>query len=157
MDQPVFWSVLFLIGLTAVAARLRVGRPLLARFAGPLDTGAAGTAAVAVVVLVFHCAAMFFAPWVDVLPGVQGAADAVRAMGTTSQVAYWVPAAGLLVAVRTVWWPALAGLAVTLVGVGATMYLPFPLGVHLAWLAASGLAVGVVATGLVGGRTRPVA
>lgn len=155
MDQPVFWGSLLLIGLAAVVVRLSVGRPLLARFATPLSAGAAATAATAVVVLVFHCAAMFFAPWVDAVPGLTGAAEAVRALGTTSQVAYWVPAAVLVAAVRGVWWPARLGLVGTLVGVGVTMYLPFPLGVHLAWLAASGLAVGVVATGLVG-RRQPV-
>ncbi|MBG6212707.1 MULTISPECIES: hypothetical protein [unclassified Cryobacterium] len=86
--------------------------------------------------LVFHCAAMFFGPWIDAVPFLQAPANMVRLMGVGSEIAYWVPAAALLVAWRRVWWPALAALVVTLAGVGVTMYWPFPLSVHLAWLTA---------------------
>jgi hypothetical protein len=86
--------------------------------------------------LVFHCAAMFFAPWVDAVSFLLVPADTVRGMGVGSQVAYWLPAAALVVAWRRVWGPALGALVVTLVGVGVTMYWPFPFNAHLAWLTA---------------------
>jgi len=106
-------------------------------------------AAIAVAVLVFHCAAMFFADWVDAVPFAEAPADAVRALGPASQVAYWVPAVALVIALRRVWPPALGLLIVTLVGVGYTMFVPYALTTHLAWL---GAAVGswvLIATALV--------
>ena len=72
-------------------------------------------------------------------------------MGTASEVAYWAPAAVLVVTLVRVWWPALVVMAVCLVGVGVTMFGAFPLPIHLSWLAAAVLVVVAVFTGLVGG------
>ncbi len=106
-------------------------------------------AAIAVAVLVFHCAAMFFADWVDAVPFAEAPADAVRALGPASQVAYWVPAVALVTALRRVWPPALGLLIVTLVGVGYTMFVPHALTTHLAWLGAAVGSLVLIATALV--------
>lgn len=156
MNQPVYWSVLLGVAVLAGAARLATGGPLLPRRAVPLRRPELLLAGIALLVLVFHCASMFFAPWTDALPGGRALGDAVRAGGAASQVAYWLPAVALLAAVRRVWWPGLLLLAVTLVGVGYTMFWPHPLPTHLAWLAAAVLTVVAVASSLVGspGRRR---
>jgi len=109
-------------------------------------------AAVAAAALVFHCAVMFFAPWTDAVPGLQPPGAVIRAMGPASRWAYAVPSAVLVLALLRVWWPAPALLAVTLTGVGVTMYGRFTLETHLAWLAAL-IVVGVlITTNLLSGR-----
>ncbi len=136
MDQPIFWSALLAVALLAMALRWRAGGPLLARDATPIGRPSLIVAGLSVLVLVFHCTAMFFGPWIDAIPGAQAPADAVRSLGTASQIAYWLPAVTLVLAVRRIWWPGLLVLVTTLVGVGVTMYWPFALTTHLSWLAA---------------------
>lgn len=136
MNQPIFWGALLATALLAAVVRLRVGRPLLARHATPVGRRELFAAGLSGLVLVFHCAAMFFAPWVEAIPGAHAAAEMVRAMGTGSQWAYWLPAAVLAAAWRRIWWPGLALLVTTLFGVGVTMYWPHALATHLTWLAA---------------------
>lgn len=143
MEQPVFWSVLLLVAVLGAAVRWRNGGPWAPRLAVSVDRVGLVVAGVSVLALVLHCTVMFFAPWTDALPGARVVGDAVRGMGATSQWAYWVPAVALLVALRWIWWPGLAALAVTLLGVGVTMFWPFALTTHLAWLAAV-ILVGVV-------------
>ncbi|MEC5153828.1 hypothetical protein RCH23_001197 [Cryobacterium sp. CAN_C3] len=136
MNQPFLWGgLLFFTGAVAIL-RLVVGRPLLRLRSVRVGWVWASVAFASGLALVFHCAAMFFGPWIDAVPFLQAPANMVRLMGVGSEIAYWVPAAALLVAWRRVWWPALAALVVTLAGVGVTMYWPFPLSVHLAWLTA---------------------
>ncbi len=90
--------------------------------------------------LVAHCVAMFFGETflglLGRVPGVRAYADAVTGMGPASVVAYGLPAALLLVAVRRRRDPAIAVL-VALGVVGVTMYDGGPLWLHLA--AISGL------------------
>lgn len=136
MEQPIFWSVLLGVAVLGGAARWRAGRPIWARRAVPVPAVWLAVAALAVLALVFHCGAMFFAPWTDAVPGARGAGEVVRAMGTASRWAYWVPAVVLVVALRRVWWPGLLVLVAALLGVGITMYGPYSLPTHLAWLAA---------------------
>jgi hypothetical protein len=100
-------------------------------------------------VLAFHCATMFFASWVDAVPLAKAPADVVRALGPASQVAYWVPAITLVMALRRIWRPALALLIVTLFGVGYTMFVPHPLFTHLAWLGATSGVLVLIMTALV--------
>lgn len=155
MNQPVFWSLLLAAAVAGMVLRLVARRPLWPRRSTavpPLDLAVAALMAAA---LVFHCAAMFFADWVDAVPLAEAPADAVRELGVASQVAYWVPAAGLVVALRRVWLPALGLLVVTLLGVGYTMFVPHTLDIHLAWIAAATLSlVGVVAAFVARGQTR---
>lgn len=152
MNQPVYWSVLLGVAVLAGAARLGTGRPLLPRRAVPLRGAELLLAGIALLVLVFHCASMFFAPWTDALPGGRTLGDAVRAGGPASQWAYWLPAVALLGALRRVWWPGPLLLVISLAGVGYTMFWPHPLAIHLAWLAAAVLTVVAVASSLVGRR-----
>lgn len=152
MNQPVYWSVLLAVAVLAGAARLVTGGPLLRRRAAPLRRVELLLAFAALIALVFHCAAMFFAPWTDALPGGRALGDVVRAGGTASQWAYWLPAVVLLLAVRRLWWPGPVLLAVALAGVGYTMFWPHPLPTHLGWLATAVVAVVAVATSLVGPR-----
>ena len=165
MNQPLYWSVL--VGVTVVAAvgRLALGRPVLQRKARPLTRIEVALAVASLLVLVFHCAAMFFTPWTDALPGGELLGEPIRELGALSQWSYWIPATGLVLAVRRLWWPAPVSLAVTLIGVGVTMFWPYALTTHLTWLAAVALNWIVVAGTLVGGgeettqevdRTEPV-
>lgn len=108
----------------------------------------------AVVVLVFHGAAMFFAGWVDAVPGLHAPAAAVRALNGTSQWAYCVPATVLLASLRRAWWPATILIAITLAGVGVTMFWPYPLTTHLSWLASAVIAGSAAVVALISGPTR---
>ena len=107
------------------------------------------------VLLIFHYPAMFFGPWVDAVFGLEPAARAVRASRTASQIANWLPAPAVVVGWRRVWWPALAVVSVTLAGVGVTMFIPFPLLVHLVWLTALILSALAVSMFLVGDPRKP--
>ena len=91
----------------------------------------------------------------DAVPGLEPATRAVRASGTASQITYWLPAAAVVVGWRRVWWPALAVVALTLAGVGVTMFIPFPLLVHLVWLTALILSALAVSMFLVGDPRKP--
>lgn len=137
MNQPVYWSTLTAAVVVLAVLRLRTGHPLLlSRRAIPLRRWEWTTAALGVAALVFHCGAMFFAVWVDAVPGLQTPAAAVRALNGTSQWAYWGPAVMLLASMRRAWWPGPILLAATLSGVGVTMFWSYPLPAHLSWLAA---------------------
>ena len=152
MDEPVLWGVLLATVFLGAGLRLAARRPLWRRHSrsfSPVELAAAG---VAVALLVFHCAAMFFAGWVDAVPFAETPARSVRALGVVSQVAYWLPAAGLVIAMRRLWPPALGLLSVTLIGVGVTMFVPHDLTTHLAWLAAAVVTVVLVAIALVAPR-----
>ena len=149
MDQPVYWALLSGVALLAAAARLALGRPLWRDRAVPVDRAALAVAVLGVLVLAFHCAAMFFAPWTDALPGGRALGAQIRELGTVSQLGYWAPAAALVLALRRVWWPAVVLLAGTLAGVGATMFWSSPLPTHLTWLAAAVLSVVFVGSALV--------
>jgi hypothetical protein len=154
MDQPVYWTVLLGVVALAATARAAARRPLLPGRAVPLRRGELVVAGVAGLGLVFHCAAMFFAPWTDALPGGRPLGEAVRELGPASQWAYWLPAVALVVALRRVWWPGVVLLVGTLAGVGVTMYWSAPLTTHLAWLAAAVLTVSFVVVALLVPRVR---
>lgn len=156
MDRPWYWGTLAAVAFVGLLVRLAARRPLWPRKARAVPPIELAVAAVAVAALVFHCGAMFFASWVDAIPFAEPAADAVRALGLVSQVAYWLPAAAAVLALRRVWAPALVTLLVTLVGVGLTMFLSYPLDMHLAWIAASMVTLVLIGTILVtrGGQKR---
>ena len=152
MGQPFFWSGLLALSLLGMGARALLRRPLLPHLARSLAPWEALLATGSLLVLVFHCMAMFFASWVDLVPPLQQPAAAVRALGTASEVSYWAPSALLLLSLRRVWWPAPAVLAVALVGVGYTMFVPHALWTHLWWIAAAVVIVVVITAGLVSVR-----
>ncbi|MDJ0377341.1 hypothetical protein [Cryobacterium sp. PH31-L1] len=136
MNQPFLWGGLLAFAIASAILRLVVGRPLLRKRSVRVGWPWAVVGFASGLALVFHCTAMFFGPWVDAVSFLLAPADMVRGMGAGSQVAYWLPAAALVVAWQKVWGPALGALIVTLAGVGVTMYWPFPIDVHLAWLTA---------------------
>lgn len=149
MNQPLYWTLLAAAAVCVATARLAVGHPFLRRRAVAVGPAELGVAAVSLLVLVFHCASMFFAPWTDAVPGGRALGEPIRALDAASQVAYWLPALVLVLALRRLWWPALALLTTTLVGVGITMFWSFPLATHLTWLAAAVVTFIVVAGSLV--------
>ena len=155
MREPVVWSALLVLSAAGVGARLLARRPLLAGAAIPLRRFEAALAGACLLALAFHCLAMFFASWIDLVPPLRAPAAAVRAMGTTSELAYWIPAGLLGVAVRRVRVEALLLLTVTLIGVGVTMFWPFALQTHLAWIFAAVSAVVLIFSSLVSGWTVP--
>ena len=155
MDQPLLWSALLGVVLLGGLIRLLSRGAVLAPRAVPLRPWERALVIIGGVLLIFHCSAMFFGPWVDAVSGLEPAARAVRASGTASQIAYVLPAAAIIVGWRRIWWPALAAVAVTLVGVGVTMFIPFPLVVHLLWLTALILSALAVSMFLVGDPRKP--
>ena len=149
MDQPVLWGALLATAVVGAGLRLAARRPLWPRHRCSLSPVELAAGGVAVALLVFHCAAMFFAGWVDAVPFAERPAREVRSLGVVSQVAYWVPAAGLVIAWRRLWPPALGLLGVTLVGVGVTMFVPHALTTHLTWLASAVVTVVLIMSALI--------
>lgn len=150
MGQPIYWGALAATVVVLAGARLVSRRPLWRSRSRAIPTGDLVVAVVAGAALVFHCAAMFFADWVDAMPFAENPAAAVRDLDSlASQLSYWVPATALVVALRRVWPPALVLLVATLAGVGYTMFVPHPLNTHLAWLASAVVTVVLTSTALV--------
>ena len=153
MPDARYWVALVVLVVVGLAVRVLRGGPLLpaARTSvlGRLDLV---VALVAFLALGFHCAAMFF-PSVVAAPGTDGAARAVRELGAASQVAYWVPAVLLLVALRRAWAPLLFAETVVLLAVGGTMFWDFGLPAHLIAIAGSVATTVAVLTTM---TTRPV-
>ncbi len=143
-----FWALLLVVFGIAVAWRLRRGSTLeshAVRLAWPeLSIGV-----LALLALAFHCLVMFLPPLVPPIQAVQGLAGAIAELGVISQLAYWLPAVVLLVMLRGIGWPILVALAAALLAVGATMFWPFPLGIHLVTIFAATSLVIVIATQLV--------
>lgn len=149
MNQPVFWGALTATALLGAGLRLAARRPLWTRHSSVIPGRELAAAAVAIAILGFHCAAMFFADWVAAVPFAEAPAASVRALDITSQVTYWVPALGLAIALHRVWTPVLGLLVVALMGVGYTMFVPHALSTHLTWLATATVTVVLIATALV--------
>jgi hypothetical protein len=131
-----YWAALGILTVAALVVRA-VHRGPVSRHVVALAGRDLGLAAVCVLALGFHCAAMFFPAATDAVPGADGIAEAVRDLGAASQVAYWVPAALLLVALRRAWTPVLAAEAGALLAVGVTMFWSVGLTVHLIAIAGS--------------------
>jgi len=98
----------------------------------------------ALVVLAFHCGAMFFPSQVDALPGLHAPAESIRRLGVASQLAFALPALALIVVNRRAWPPLLVLLALSLAAAGVTMFWWFGLNVHLGAIAAAITATAVV-------------
>ncbi|HET7326848.1 MAG TPA: hypothetical protein VFJ14_06115 [Nocardioidaceae bacterium] len=155
MEQPFFWAALAATAVVGASARLAAGRPLWRGRSSVLRPWELVLAGVALLALVFHCAAMFFATWVGGVPFLTAPAASVRALGTASQLAYWLPAVVVVFAARRVWPPALSVLTGTLVGVGVTMFWSFDLTTHLGWIAAAVAVIVAISAGLVAPRPLP--
>jgi len=132
-----YWGSLFGLTLIGGAARVVRGGPLLRGRVHRLGRLELAATVVAILALGFHCAAMFLPAVVSSLPGSIGAARAVRDLGLVSQIAYWVPAALLLTALRRAWPPLLVIESGALLAVGVTMFSSFGLPAHLVAIAGS--------------------
>ncbi len=127
-----YWSALVVLVVAGAGARVVRGRPLLPARTFVLGRLDLAVAVVALLALGFHCASMFFP---SMVAWTGAADDMVRELGTTSRVAYWMPAGLLLFALRRAWTPLLVAEAAALVAVGATMFWDFGLPAHLTAIA----------------------
>lgn len=150
MAPAAYWIGLASAAAAVLLVRLVWRRPLLEERALRLRPREVVLVLLGLLALGFHCAAMFFPRIVDALPAMAATAASVRALGRASQIAYWLPAAAVVLGLRRVWWPPVAFTALGLAGVGITMFWPFPLRVHLAAIGLTILTLAVVAAGLLG-------
>ena len=137
MPTATYWGSLFGVALAGGSARIVHGGPVLRRRVLRLGRLELAVTVVALLALGFHCAAMFFPTVVSSVPGSTGAARAVQGLGVVSQIAYWVPAGLLLIALRRAWPPLLLVEGGVLLAVGATMFVSFGLPAHLMAIAGS--------------------
>ena len=87
MDEPVLWGALLATAVVGAGLRLVARRPLWPRHSCSFSRVELAAAGVAVVVLQFHCAAMFFAGWVDAVPFAETPARSVRELAVVSALA----------------------------------------------------------------------
>jgi hypothetical protein len=139
---PTYWYFLITLAAAALLARLTVDALPLRAISYRPGRGEAIFAAGSVLALVVHCTAMFFPSQTEAVPGLAGVVGPIGELGLTSQLAYAVPAAILVAALRRSWRFAIAFLAAALTAVGVTMYWTFGLNVHLT-------AIALAVTGLV--------
>jgi hypothetical protein len=137
-----FVTTLALIVVALLAARLVLpGLPL--RCSVTLTRREAAATVVGIVLLVYHCAAMFFPRTTGHIPGTDGIAHDIRTLGLVSQIWYVVPALLLVIGLHKVPRVALRVVILALAAVGVTMYDDGPLDTHLTAIA---IAVVVLAT-----------
>ena len=150
-----YWYSLLALVVGSWLVRLVVRRPLGGSRARPLAFWESALAAVALVALVFHCGAMFFTSQVDAIPFASGAESAINDLGLSSKLAYALPAALFVLAVRRLWPLAVAVLALSLSAVGVTMYKWWGLNVHLTAIATAITVIVITSVALVGRRRSP--
>jgi hypothetical protein len=150
------WFLGLAVGIAVLLLlRLALRRPLLARWARPISATEAAVAAASLVLLVFHCSAMFAPETVARFSFLDGLAAVVRDLDDpVGQAAYWIPAIALVAGTRRLWWPAPAGLAIGLLAVGWTMYGDFTVTEHVVTIVVTGALIALVATGLIVRSTR---
>ena len=141
-------STSFLVSLAAVvfvvmAVRLVVPALPLRAVARPLTVPDTLLVAVGLIMLAFHCVAMFFRDRVDPLPGTSAIIEDIRALGTPSMIWFIVPAGLLLLGLRRLHPVAFVVASLSLAAVGVTMYNDGSLQVHL-------IAIFVAVTALAG-------
>jgi hypothetical protein len=78
--------------------------------------------AAGVLLLAFHCFAMFFTSLAERLPGTATAIQDIRALGTASVIWYAAPAIAVLLGLRRLHWCPLGLAALALLSIGTTMY-----------------------------------
>jgi hypothetical protein len=141
---------LAVIAAVLMIARLALRRPLLPRHARALPAIEAVLIAASLVLLIFHCAAMFAPDAVAAFRVLDRPAAVVRDLrDPIGQAAFWIPAAALVVGTRGLWWPAPISAALSLVAVGWTMYGDFTLTQHLIAILVAGVLIAGALSGLV--------
>lgn len=155
MAPAPYWVFLVALIAAGIAARLASSRLPVSSLAHRLGPAEAALAVSALLLLGFHCGAMFFTAEVASVPGLSRPAGAVDDLGRASQLVYWLPALALLLSLRRAWRPALGALAAALAAVGVTMFWSFGLTAHLAALATAVAATVALAAGFVGAPLVP--
>lgn len=140
---------LVVVAVALVVVRLAVPAVPPVRLARPITNFEMGLAAVGLLGLILHCAAMFFMPVVAAIPGTGAILDQINGMGVASMIWYAVPAVVLLVGLRRQQVAAVAVLAVALLAVGVTMYNGTELSIHLATIFAAAVVIAGILTLLV--------
>ncbi len=136
--------VALLIGARLVFANLpvrRVATRLTAADATLFGVGVAG--------LIFHCVVMFFPRLIEPLPGSDPVMLDISALGTASIIWYVVPVGLVLAGLRRQYPVGLVMAALSLVGVGITMYNGGSLQVHVFAIFMAALLIAGVAAALV--------
>lgn len=126
-----FVTTLGLVVLALLVARLVLpGLPLPGRNV-TLTRAEAVAVLAGILLLVFHCGAMFFPRTIGHLPGTDSIAHDIRTLGLVSQVWYVVPAALVVIGLRRLPPIPVLVIAGSLLAVGVTMYDHGPLQTHL--------------------------
>jgi hypothetical protein len=146
-----YWPSLTVLVIIVGVARVVHRSPLLPSRSEP-GIGFLAVAGLGALVLSFHCAAMFFPRVVALVPGLDGPASSITALGAASRWAFWIPAGIVSLAAATLLRPAGAIVGVALVAVGFTMFRPAALSSHLLFIAVA--VVAIAATGLGATRVR---
>lgn len=148
MPTPLVVTLLVVV-VVLVALRLSVRALPLRRWSRPIRPVDLGLAALGVLGLVLHCGAMFFPAVLGIVPGSDGYAAVVNALGTGSVMLYVLPAVLTVVGLRSQHPVAVALLVIVLVAVGITMYDGGPLDQHLAAITAAVLVLAAIGTLLI--------
>lgn len=141
---------LVLFAIPIVLAIVRWLSPLLpaVRFGAGLGWGEVAALTAGAVGLVFHCSAMFHRDWFAPFGFLDSLVATVNAMGGASAALYIVAALLVLIALRRQFVWAVAGLSLTLIAVGVTMYDGSPVRLHLVTITTATVAISLVVTTL---------
>jgi len=154
MVPALYWPGLTIAVAALGVARIGRRRPLLPSRGTP-GVWLLAIWAGALLVLAFHCAAMFFPRPVGLLPGLDGAASAITSLGTASRLAFWIPAAIVTIVSATILRTAGAVVGIALLLVGLTMFRPATLLSHLSYIAVAVLSIAATGLGALQMRASP--
>ena len=125
---------LVVVIVVAIAARFALPNLPLAHKAQRISAADALLVGLGVTGLLAHCTAMFFPELVDPFPWTAQAMIQIRGLSTPSVVWFVVPCCLVLLGLRRIHPAALGAMAMSLVGVGISMYNGSGLTAHLAWI-----------------------
>lgn len=129
--SPFYLLALAGVVVLVVAASAIAPARLVASCAARLSRADTMVLVLGLAALALHCGAMFSRSAFDSVPVFRSAVAAVDALGPVSMIAFAVPAAAVVIALRSVRTVVVVIVAVSLVAVGVTMYDAGPLDAHL--------------------------
>ncbi|MEP6665273.1 MAG: hypothetical protein ABJA81_02390 [Nocardioidaceae bacterium] len=118
----------------AVGARIVFPGLPLSQKANRISAADAVLVGLGVTGLLAHCTAMFFPELVDSFPWTTTATTQIRGLSTASVVYFVVPCCLVLLGLRRIHPAALGAVAISLAGVGTSMYNGGSLAAHLGWI-----------------------
>ncbi|MCZ3386635.1 MAG: hypothetical protein LH630_06650 [Actinomycetia bacterium] len=133
MSIPYISSLAVLV-ILAVSARFALPGLPLSQKANRISAADAVLIGLGVTGLLAHCMAMFFPELVDPFPWTTTATTQIRGLSTASVVWFVVPCCLVLFGLRRIHQAAFGAVAVSLVGVGISMYNGGSLAAHLGWI-----------------------